>query len=96
MYLVLHDWFRSDKADSHRLIFLRAASVSASHCRLTHRPTERNLIYVSLKYIKGVKSSLCFLQAFTNNSGRWVGEGRDIAGVVCGSVHALVFVILVI
>lgn len=41
--LVLPEWVRSDKADSHRLIFLRAANFSSSH-----RPTERNKIYVSL------------------------------------------------
>lgn len=29
--LVLPEWVRSDKADSHRLIFLRAASLSSSH-----------------------------------------------------------------
>lgn len=40
--LVLPEWVRSDKADSHRLIFLRAASLSPSHRMAdTQTPTER-------------------------------------------------------
>lgn len=45
--LVLPEWVRSDKADSHRLIFLRAASLSPSHC-MADTQTYRNKIYVSL------------------------------------------------
>lgn len=48
--LVFPEWVRSDKAESHRLIFLRAASLSPSHHMADTQTysTERNKIYVSL------------------------------------------------